>query len=111
MQIRVQKNLRNEFVLCIVTISLLVIFSSCTSRITDSENNNSHAVDPVGKKEYFELASWNIENFPKNDSKTINKVKQIIRDLDVDMYGVQEITDAAAFNTLTIRGISKGFFL
>lgn len=87
----------------VVFTGLLIIgfFFSCNSRINDPVNeNNDPIVKPVGLKNYFEIATWNIEFFPKNGTKTINLVKDIIRDLDIDMIAVQEIASISSFNIL-----------
>ena len=48
------------------------------------------------------IMSWNIENFPMTDN-SIDSVAAIIRDLNVDLIGVQEIADPAKFDTLADR--------
>jgi len=53
-------------------------------------------VDPFGTESTLDIVSWNIEQFPKSDS-TIGDVKEIIRDLDADIYAIQEIRDSDAF--------------
>jgi endonuclease/exonuclease/phosphatase family metal-dependent hydrolase len=81
-------------------ILVLTMFFTCTSRVNSNDDENNPIVNPIGQNEDFELATWNIEWFPKNGQNTINTITQIIRDLDVDMIGVQEIADIQSFNTL-----------
>ncbi len=48
----------------------------------------------------FEVVTWNIEWFPKNGQITVNYVKQIIENLDVDLLAIQEVDDIDAFQTM-----------
>ncbi|GGK32506.1 hypothetical protein GCM10007962_28550 [Yeosuana aromativorans] len=54
-----------------------------------------------GTNDTFEIMTWNLETFPKNNQQTVDYVSQIIDALDVDMVVIQEITDIPAFNQLT----------
>ena len=47
----------------------------------------------------WKIASWNIENFPKA-AGTLVAVREIIEDLDVDIFALQEITSESEFNEL-----------
>ncbi len=86
--------------LLIITALSLFIWT-CNSRTTGPDiATNPPVVDPVGSNTTFDMAFWNIEWFPKNGAVTINKVKDIIRAIDVDMIGVEEIANVNAFNTL-----------
>lgn len=53
-----------------------------------------------GSDTTFDVVSWNIEWFPKNDQVTIDYVSQIIDALDVDVLAIQEVDDRAAFQTV-----------
>lgn len=59
-------------------------------------------VPSVGSQTTFELATWNIENFPKGET-TAKTVADIIASLDVDMVAVQEIQNQAAFEEIVAR--------
>lgn len=48
----------------------------------------------------FEVATWNIEWFPKNGQATVNYVSEIIEALDVDLLAVQEIDDKTKFGQM-----------
>lgn len=48
----------------------------------------------------FDVLTWNIEWFPKNDQITVDSVRQIIEALDVDLIGLQEIDNIPIFNQL-----------
>ncbi|KAA3616951.1 MAG: hypothetical protein D8M58_04870 [Calditrichaeota bacterium] len=92
----------SPWIIFITVLFITVSFYSCNDRVNSSDTDDSGpVVNPIGKKNYFEIATWNIEWFPKSNSKTINLVKDIIRDLDLDMIAVQEISDVASFNTLS----------
>jgi len=49
----------------------------------------------------FEVMTWNIEWFPKNDQITVDYVKDIIEALEVDLIAIQEIDDTIVFKQLT----------
>ena len=53
-----------------------------------------------GKLERFEIATWNIENFPRADILSTVHAGEIIDRLDVDIIGVQEISSIPDFRKL-----------
>ncbi len=59
-------------------------------------------VPAAGNDSTFELATWNIENFPKGVS-TPKIVADLIASLDVDMVALQEVQDQAAFEEVVAR--------
>ena len=83
-----------------------LLLTNCNRRIVDANNNNSTTdsttvlVKRVGQTDRFEIATWNIENFPKSNTQTINDVAQIIKDLELDLYGVEEITSVRSFDDM-----------
>jgi len=102
-------NIKMDFRYIIFSVSLSLLFVSCTKRITDPPDSNGGVqthpkdttlVQSVGQSDTFELATWNIEWFPKDGTTTINNLKTIIRNLDVDLIGVAEIASVNSFNTL-----------
>jgi len=54
-------------------------------------------VQPRGTEETFDIATWNIEHFPKQGQRTIDTVAILINDLQLDLIALQEITDTVAF--------------
>jgi len=83
-------------------LKFLVVGFLLFSIISCGENNpvvhnNSDTLSAVGEENTLEITTWNIENFPKDGNTTINKVENIIRDLDVDIFAIQEIADTNAF--------------
>lgn len=59
-------------------------------------------VDPIGSDATFELATWNIQLFPKNIS-TAALAADLITSMRLDVVVVEEITDQAAWQELTAR--------
>jgi predicted extracellular nuclease len=53
----------------------------------------------IGSGQTFEIASWNIRNFPTN-SQTAGRVADLIAAMDIDLVAVQEIADVAAFEQM-----------
>lgn len=50
-----------------------------------------------GTDSTLEIVTWNIEWFPKNGNNTADSVTKIIKALDADIIGFQEIDDTALF--------------
>ena len=59
-------------------------------------------VNRVGGPNTIDVATWNLENFPMT-SQTPEQVANIIASLDLDLLGVQEISDVDAFEELLAR--------
>ncbi|SME94834.1 endonuclease/exonuclease/phosphatase family protein [Pseudobacteriovorax antillogorgiicola] len=57
-------------------------------------------VQAYGQTDRFEIATWNIENFPKADTLSHDQAAEIIDRMDVDLIGVQEITSIQDFEVL-----------
>ena len=53
-----------------------------------------------GDEHSLDIATWNIEWFPKNDETTVNYVIEIINSLDFDVLGIQELNDTTMFNEM-----------
>ena len=53
-----------------------------------------------GDDNSLDLATWNIEWFPKNDQVTINYVTEIINLLDLDILAIQEVDDTTMFDQM-----------
>ena len=56
-----------------------------------------------GQSNKLELATWNIQDFPKAGDETVNNVVGIIHDLQLDLIAVEEISDMRQFQMLTNR--------
>ena len=77
----------------------------CNQRITGSSGDrdttdSQSLVNKIGSDQTFEIATWNIENYPQAGETTVSLVKTIIKDLDVDMLGVEEIASVSSFNRM-----------
>ncbi len=57
-------------------------------------------IPTFGTDNTLEVASWNIEHFPKKDQTTVNYVTQIIQNLDIDVFAFQEISDTVFFKQM-----------
>jgi endonuclease/exonuclease/phosphatase family metal-dependent hydrolase len=96
--------------------SALFFATSCREEISplfqppkETEDDTSTPSEPVEGKyanclsvlsnTTFDIATWNIENYPKTSS-TLSKVKEIISTMDPDVIAVQEITSLSLFNNL-----------
>jgi endonuclease/exonuclease/phosphatase family metal-dependent hydrolase len=57
----------------------------------------------------LDIATWNIENFPKKDGATIALLTEIISTLDADIIAFQEITSARDFTSMisSVKGWSS----
>lgn len=74
----------------IITTGLLIIFSVSAFAL----------VDPRGTEDTFEIATWNVEWFPKHGQSTIDTLAMLIEDLEIDLLALQEISDTSAFRDL-----------
>jgi len=57
-------------------------------------------VSPRGTEETFEIATWNVKEFPRLGQRTIDTLAILIQDLQLDLIAMQEITDTLAFQNL-----------
>ena len=53
-----------------------------------------------GDSNSLDVATWNIEWFPKNDHITIDYVTEIINLLELDILAIQEVDDTTMFNQM-----------
>lgn len=64
------------------------------------------AVPAQGDAATFDVATWNIEwfgdtgNGPQDETKQLNRVRDVIRGAQIELWGVQEVTGAAHFARL-----------
>ena len=63
-----------------------------------------------GTDETFEVMTWNIEWFPKNDQITVDYVTQIIQALDIDLLAIQEVDNTAMFDQM-LNGLQHGLLV
>lgn len=98
---------KNTPLLYIISLAAFLLLFSCAQPVTDTDGKTTDdsSTTPVlvqkeGSANTFDIMTWNIEWFPKEGSTTTNYVKTIIRNLDVDLIAVEEISNTSAFYTL-----------
>jgi endonuclease/exonuclease/phosphatase family metal-dependent hydrolase len=52
----------------------------------------SQGLDAVGQTAKLEIATWNIQDFPRADDVTVSRLAGVLHDLQLDLIAVQEIT-------------------
>ena len=70
---------------------LLLIGLSYSQELEDINFGDNYSLD---------VATWNIEWFPKNGQTTSNHVSDIIRNLDLDIIAIQEVDDTVIFDLM-----------
>jgi endonuclease/exonuclease/phosphatase family metal-dependent hydrolase len=73
------------------------LFSACILLLNLESSGQSLSELSFGSDSTFDVVTWNIEWFPKNESITPDSVVQIIKSLDADIIGIQEIDDTTLF--------------
>ena len=58
---------------------------------------NDYSVPSIGKENMLDIMTWNMERFPLDGNNTMKAVAEIIKDLDVDIIGVQEVIKIGDF--------------
>jgi endonuclease/exonuclease/phosphatase family metal-dependent hydrolase len=77
---------------------LLFIFISCTQKAIDfTDNNETALVKTYGSYDSFDLATWNLQQFPLDLDNTLKYLPEIIRDMDIDLFAIQEIKEESFF--------------
>lgn len=101
---------RDRFFLLLFGLLLALIWS-CSDSGTNTGGGGNGGGNPgrppidvpaFGTPQTFEIACWNIQRFPKDTTRntTVHDVKEIINDLKIDLFTVEEIIDRNAFNAL-----------
>ena len=81
-----QKNLKTIIYFLFLLVSNL--FTQNLDSLSFGDNNS------------LDIATWNIEWFPKNDQVTIDYVSEIIENLDLDIIAIQELDDTIMFDQM-----------
>ena len=91
----------------LITYIITILFiSGCAKNTTPLAPIN---LDPslndiqFGTDETFEIITWNIENFPKQNTTTVQMAKDIILAIDADVYALQEIESSSSFKIVWQR--------
>ncbi len=75
----------------LLVFTILVVFTASSQTIEDIS---------FGTDDTFEIVTWNIEHFPKNNQTTIDYVDRILKAIDADVYAIQEVGSIVKFNEL-----------
>jgi len=76
-------------------------FAEKTSSIsTFLEEQNIYSVPNLGKDNWLEIVTWNLEWFPSASDTTLKAAAEIIREWDVDIVALQEIKNIYMFSVL-----------
>lgn len=78
-----------------VFFSSIIIFFASLALVAQSLDDLSFGTDTT-----FEVVTWNIEWFPKNDQTTETYVTDIIEAIDADIFAIQEIDDRQALQNV-----------
>ncbi len=76
-----------------------IIKDADLSDVNDPSQEHS-ACYPLFTDNEFKVVTWNTKFFPLNGQETIDKVISIVKDLDVDIIALQEISDTTNFYLL-----------
>ncbi len=96
------------------SIIIILSFNACEKTSTElipPKIIPDFTLQKFGAANTFEIATWNIENFPQKDDYTIEALKLAIEQIDVDFIAVQEIASVTDFNKLIaeLDGWSGGY--
>jgi len=80
----------------------ILLFAGCSKRTTGPEllKPDHRLVKKEGTDSTFDIATWNVRDFPLDGRTTVSTLARLIRDLDIDMFGLEEMNDVNAFNSL-----------
>ena len=75
---------------------------SCSKRNTDpfSAPEDSRLVKRYGSESTFDIATWNLRQFPIQGRTSVSYIAQLVKDTDIDMFGLQEINNSSYFYAL-----------
>ena len=80
----------------LLILTLVASFQAC-----------SQTVPTIGSDNELEVATWNIEWFgntrsgPSNETKQFNNIKDVIERTQIDVWGMQEVSNETTWNNLT----------
>ena len=77
-----------------VTIICLFLISNPSLQSQDIEDLS------FGEENSLDIATWNIEWFPKNGQYTVDYVTEIIEQLDIDVLAIQEVDNTDMFDQM-----------
>ena len=80
----------------LIVVILTILFISCAE---DKGTDSSFSSINIGTDSTFDIITWNIENFPKQNS-TVDYLLELIPIFDADIIALQEIESATDFQNL-----------
>jgi exonuclease III len=97
-----------------IVLWILILFNSCAKDIGINKNTQLTACDYIvnhyddklgdsiqfGTDSTLDILTWNLENFPKRNSFTIDSLIFLINNIDADIIAFQEIGNESYFNQL-----------
>jgi len=84
----------------LIIIALLTMMS-CGTNINITDPNVTDSISMAfGTDSTFDVITWNIENFPKNNPETTNLLTTMIPGLKADCIAIQEVSNVSAFYAL-----------
>jgi exonuclease III len=75
-----------------INIYILLFYSFINAQIIEDLS--------FGTDETFEIMTWNLESFPKDEQQTLDYVSKIVEAIDVDFIAIQEINNIIAFQQM-----------
>jgi len=82
-----------------IILLILNILNSCAEPV-DSSLPIGPQIPSIDDRASISIVSWNIQEFPQNGIKTIDRVELIMDSLDADFYCLQEIMDKGALQNI-----------
>lgn len=61
---------------------------------------DSRLVKRYGSESTFDIATWNLKQFPIQGRTTVSYIAQLVKDTDIDLFGLQEINNSSYFYAL-----------
>ncbi len=94
---------KNILILLSALLALLLVASGCgnSTKTTSPEiPDNPFTLAKVGTDSTFEVMTWNLEHFAKNEKVTTDWVIQAVEGVDVDIIAMQEISNGFRFQAV-----------
>jgi len=78
----------------------VLLLVGCAEDLFNDNSENYNPVPSFGSDTTFEVITWNVENFAKQDNVTVDSMVSFINQLSVDVICLQEIEDYNYFQGL-----------
>ncbi len=93
-------NFMKDLKFLVIVCCILCLINCGKSNPITNDDDDDDSLLVFGEESTLEIVTWNIQEFPKEGQTTINKVEKIIKDSEVDIFAIQEITDTNSFNQM-----------